>query len=540
MIAYRSLGTWRADGAFGAWLSRIAVRLAIRRASSRKQVTWLDPLAAEADQPGQDRFRTMSVSDAVDPAHTLLRSERDAQIRAAVASLDEPYREVVALRFFAERSLAGDRRRHGPAPGHREDPSPPGPGAPPPQPRGGRPMTAPRPGDRARPVRPRRAGRRRPGSRPDELAAETRLARDLEERRGRGGVAPSAGFADRVMAAVATEPVPAPAIAAGSALRRGAVLGFLIVDPRRVPGRLRRGLPGRGARPGAGPRARRGGRGQRWRAGHGRGAGRCSTRTSRRRPSSAVPTPHRRADAVAGSDHGRPEPGVDGPSPTPIGTPGAVGDHRERIRGARGHGGARRRRAARRRIAARSTDAEPHRSARGDAQANAPADAVARGDGRPRRRPTTRRSRRRRPNPSASPDALTRLTATAPGLAESRAAPRAQRARGRLAPMIVVVGIPSWRTAEPAGPAGRACEIALAAAARRRPTWSWSAGRVTTVSGTAWSSRSPAAGRRSRRRAPRSRATDAASSRHRRRWSAPAPAGRGRHRPGRRDPVRGA
>ncbi len=106
VIAYRSLGTWRADGAFGAWLSRIAVRLAIRRSSQRRQVTWLDPLAAEADQPGQDRFRTMSTTDAVDPAQTLLRTERDARIRSAVASLDEPYREVVALRFFAERSLA--------------------------------------------------------------------------------------------------------------------------------------------------------------------------------------------------------------------------------------------------------------------------------------------------------------------------------------------------------------------------------------------------------------------------------------------------
>ncbi len=42
----------------------------------------------------------------MDPAHTVLRTERDARLRAAVASLDEPYREVVALRFFAERSLA--------------------------------------------------------------------------------------------------------------------------------------------------------------------------------------------------------------------------------------------------------------------------------------------------------------------------------------------------------------------------------------------------------------------------------------------------
>ena len=106
VTAYRSLGSWRAEGPFGAWISRIAVRLAIRRAGQRKQLTWLDPLAAEADQPGQDRFRTMGTADAIDPAHTVIRSERDAQVRAAVATLDEPYREVVALRFFAERSLA--------------------------------------------------------------------------------------------------------------------------------------------------------------------------------------------------------------------------------------------------------------------------------------------------------------------------------------------------------------------------------------------------------------------------------------------------
>ena len=106
VIAYRSLSSWRADGPFGAWISRIAVRLAVRRAAQRKQVTWLDPLAADADQPGQDRFRTSGVTDALDPAHTIIRAERDARIRAAVASLDEPYREVVALRFFAERSLA--------------------------------------------------------------------------------------------------------------------------------------------------------------------------------------------------------------------------------------------------------------------------------------------------------------------------------------------------------------------------------------------------------------------------------------------------
>ena len=106
VTAYRSLGTWRAEGPLGAWIARIAVRLAVRRASQRKQVVWLDPMAADADLPNRDRFRTSGAGDAVDPAHGVVREERDAMLRAAVASLDEPYREVVALRFFAERSLA--------------------------------------------------------------------------------------------------------------------------------------------------------------------------------------------------------------------------------------------------------------------------------------------------------------------------------------------------------------------------------------------------------------------------------------------------
>ncbi|HEY6570799.1 MAG TPA: sigma-70 family RNA polymerase sigma factor, partial [Candidatus Limnocylindrales bacterium] len=102
VIAYRSLASWRADGPFGAWLSRIAVRLAVRRAAQRKQVAWLDPI--DASGSGDDRVRAGGV-DGADPASSLLRSERDAELRAAVASLDEPYREVVAMRFFAERSL---------------------------------------------------------------------------------------------------------------------------------------------------------------------------------------------------------------------------------------------------------------------------------------------------------------------------------------------------------------------------------------------------------------------------------------------------
>jgi RNA polymerase sigma factor (sigma-70 family) len=96
VTAFRSLAGWRRDGPFGAWLTRIAVRIALRRAQRRREVAWIDTVnpVAGVDMPlGPD------------PASASLAAERAAAIRTAVARLDEPYREVVALRFFADLSL---------------------------------------------------------------------------------------------------------------------------------------------------------------------------------------------------------------------------------------------------------------------------------------------------------------------------------------------------------------------------------------------------------------------------------------------------
>jgi len=97
VIAFRSLAGWRADGPFGAWLTRIAVRVALRRAQRRRDVAWIDP--THPDHP-------LDVPGGQDPAATSLRAERASDVRAAVARLDEPYRETVALRFFGDLSLA--------------------------------------------------------------------------------------------------------------------------------------------------------------------------------------------------------------------------------------------------------------------------------------------------------------------------------------------------------------------------------------------------------------------------------------------------
>src|SRR4051794_579221 len=65
------------------------------------------------------------------------------------------------------------------------------------------------------------------GLRPDELDAELRLGRELEAMTATAAVRPSPDFTDLVMAAIDAEPVPAPLVAAGSALRGGSAGAFL-------------------------------------------------------------------------------------------------------------------------------------------------------------------------------------------------------------------------------------------------------------------------------------------------------------------------
>jgi len=110
VTAYRSLAGWRGEGPFGAWLTRIAVRIALRQAGRRRSVAWIDP----AGPAGPDRAdpataaldaRSVAAAGQNDPALIAVRGERAADLRGAVAALPEPYREVVTLRFFGELQL---------------------------------------------------------------------------------------------------------------------------------------------------------------------------------------------------------------------------------------------------------------------------------------------------------------------------------------------------------------------------------------------------------------------------------------------------
>ena len=92
VMAYRSLGSYRGDGPLGGWLMRIAMRQAFRRLGQRRETAEL-PAEMPAMAPG------------FDPVAITLAGERQREVRLAVAALREPYREVVALRFFGELSL---------------------------------------------------------------------------------------------------------------------------------------------------------------------------------------------------------------------------------------------------------------------------------------------------------------------------------------------------------------------------------------------------------------------------------------------------
>ena len=96
VLAYRALSTYRADGPPGAWLARIATRVCWRRSgilTRRRAAT--TPL---------DDVLTGTLVGPGDPAAEVIAAAEAASVRRAAAMLPEPYREVVALRYFADLS----------------------------------------------------------------------------------------------------------------------------------------------------------------------------------------------------------------------------------------------------------------------------------------------------------------------------------------------------------------------------------------------------------------------------------------------------
>jgi RNA polymerase sigma-70 factor (ECF subfamily) len=95
--AYRSLPTYRGDGPFGAWVWRIALRLAVARARQRPEHLHAEPQQAEGWLAGPPAGS--------DPVAALLDEERRVEVLHAIGSLPPEQRRVIAMRFYGDLSL---------------------------------------------------------------------------------------------------------------------------------------------------------------------------------------------------------------------------------------------------------------------------------------------------------------------------------------------------------------------------------------------------------------------------------------------------
>jgi RNA polymerase sigma-70 factor (ECF subfamily) len=95
--AFQGLATFRGDGPFGAWLRRIAIRVAIARLAARLDLTTLD---GETLDPRAALLRSED-----DPEAHVLDVEHRAAVIDVVATLPAAQREVILLRFYGDLSL---------------------------------------------------------------------------------------------------------------------------------------------------------------------------------------------------------------------------------------------------------------------------------------------------------------------------------------------------------------------------------------------------------------------------------------------------
>jgi len=93
--AFRSLASYRGDGTFGAWIGRIASRMAVTRAVAIKQEQRSDAAATE----------TVISDERANPERRAVQREHTAAVQQAIRDLPADQREVVELRFYRDMQL---------------------------------------------------------------------------------------------------------------------------------------------------------------------------------------------------------------------------------------------------------------------------------------------------------------------------------------------------------------------------------------------------------------------------------------------------
>jgi RNA polymerase sigma-70 factor (ECF subfamily) len=90
--AYRGLKTFKGQASLGTWLYRIGVNVCLTKVAAKTRVEPLEPLLAGNDERAASRDETA--------AEALLRGERAAQVRAAIARLPKKQRATLVLRVY--------------------------------------------------------------------------------------------------------------------------------------------------------------------------------------------------------------------------------------------------------------------------------------------------------------------------------------------------------------------------------------------------------------------------------------------------------
>ncbi len=88
---FKALPAYRPDGYFSSWIYRIALNECRRRRRSNRLTLSLDAVPQTAQGP--------------DPQQTMMVTERNRQLREAIAAMPEHYRIVMMLFYFDEMSV---------------------------------------------------------------------------------------------------------------------------------------------------------------------------------------------------------------------------------------------------------------------------------------------------------------------------------------------------------------------------------------------------------------------------------------------------
>ena len=90
--AYRALSSFKGDAAFGTWIHRIGVNLCLNRVSRK----------TPQNEPLADVDRTPAAGEGAEAA--VIRQERAARVRAAIAQLPDKQRATLILRTYQDLS----------------------------------------------------------------------------------------------------------------------------------------------------------------------------------------------------------------------------------------------------------------------------------------------------------------------------------------------------------------------------------------------------------------------------------------------------